>query len=283
MFRIMKLSEWRAASALPVHEKDLLIEQICGLDKIHILLNAASFILSQEMLEALNRFQARRLQGEPLQYILGSAYFMGLRFKVAPGVLIPRPDTEILVSEAVRQIRSERSSTKCRVLDLCTGSGCIGISILKEFGDPCAISMVMSDISDAALALSKENYISLLNSSYDAVFIKSDFFASLCGMRFDVIVSNPPYIKNSDLAMLDAEVRDYEPRIALAGGIDGLDAYRVIAREATTFLKEDGHLFLEVGFDQAEEVRTLFLQNFTHTEIIKDLNGFGRVVHMYNH
>ncbi|MBS5843524.1 MAG: peptide chain release factor N(5)-glutamine methyltransferase [Clostridiales bacterium] len=279
----MKLSEWRAASALPVHEKDLLIEHICGLDKIHIFLNAASFTLSEEMLEALNRFQARRLKGEPLQYILGYAYFMGSRFKVAPGVLIPRPDTEVLVSEVVRQIRSRSHAAKCRVLDLCTGSGCIGISILKKLGNPCAIRMIMSDISDVALALSKENYISLMNASYDTIFIKSDFFASLRGMRFDVIVSNPPYIRTSDLAMLDAEVRDYEPRIALAGGADGLDAYRVIAREAAAFLNEDGHLFLEVGFDQAEEVRALFLQNFTHTEIIKDLNGFGRVVHLYNH
>lgn len=277
----MKLSEWRAASALPVQEKDLLIGHVCGLDKIHIITDAASIVLPEKAREALNGLQERRLRGEPLQYLLGCAYFMGMRFTVRPGVLIPRPDTEILVSEAVAYIRRS-GAAKCRVLDLCTGSGCVGISILRELAHECAVRLTMSDLSEEALAVAKENAASLLGGSGDCIFVKSDFFASLRGMRFDAIVSNPPYIRTADIDTLKEEVRGHEPRIALDGGADGLDAYRVIARDAARFLKAHGHLFLEVGFDQAEAVSALFAPHFTHRELQKDLNGFGRVVHMYN-
>jgi len=276
----MKLSEWRASSALPVREADLLIEHVCGLDKIHIVTEAASFVLSPEMLEALDRFQFRRLLGEPLQYLLGWAYFMGRRFLVCPDVLIPRPDTEILVAEAVRCFR-EAYPAGGRILDLCTGSGCIGISILLELEKQDA-AMTMTDVSAQALAAAQKNYRRLLNKEGAAAFIKSDFFAGLRGMRFDMIVSNPPYIKDAVIDTLAPEVRDYEPRIALSGGIDGLEAYRVIARDVKSFLRENGHLLLEVGYDQADEVRRLFAPLFTHADIKKDLNGFGRVLHMYN-
>ena len=279
----MKLSDWRAACALPVQEKDLLIESVCGIDKLHIVSDGASVLLSDQMLEKLAHLQARRLRGEPLQYVLGFAYFLGRRFRVCPGVLIPRPDTEFLVAEAVAWIR-RKSKPHSRVLDLCTGSGCVGISIIKELEQDrsAGVELVMSDVSEQALAVAKENCAHLDGRCEKISFIKSDYFASLPSLPFDVIVSNPPYIKTGDLTGLECEVRDHEPRIALDGGADGLMAYRKIAAGILRFLKEDGHLFLEVGFDEAEQVKALFEPKFSRIAIVRDLNGFGRVLHLYN-
>lgn len=281
--RIMKLSDWRAACALPVWEKDLLIESVCGIDKLHIVSDGASFLLSDQQLEKLERLQERRLRGEPLQYLLGFAYFLGRRFRICPGVLIPRPDTEFLVAEAAAWIQ-RKDGPRCRVLDLCTGSGCVGISIIKELerDRSARVELVMSDVSGQALAAAKENCALLDGRCEKISFIKSDYFASLPSLPFDVIVSNPPYIKTDDLAGLACEVRDHEPRIALDGGADGLMAYRKIAAGILQFLKEDGHLFLEVGFDEAEQVKALFEPKFSQIDIVRDLNGFGRVLHLYN-
>ena len=140
----------------------------------------------------------------------------------------------------------------------------------------------MSDVSGQALAAAKENCALLDGRCEKISFIKSDYFASLPSLPFDVIVSNPPYIKTDDLAGLACEVRDHEPRIALDGGADGLMAYRKIAAGILQFLKEDGHLFLEVGFDEAEQVKALFEPKFSQIDIVRDLNGFGRVLHLYN-
>ena len=140
----------------------------------------------------------------------------------------------------------------------------------------------MSDVSEQALAVAKENCAHLDGRCEKISFIKSDYFASLPSLPFDVIVSNPPYIKTDDLAGLACEVRDHEPRIALDGGADGLMAYRKIAAGILQFLKEDGHLFLEVGFDEAEQVKALFEPKFSQIDIVRDLNGFGRVLHLYN-
>lgn len=279
--RKMKLSEWRAASALPSHETDLLIEHVCGLDRLHIMLDAPLRLLSFEEESELNTLHTRRANGEPLQYLLGYAYFMGYRFVVTPEVLIPRPDTEILVAEAVNCLRS-CGTRHPRVLDLCTGSGCVGISILKESGTFSAPQMTLSDISEGALAAAKSNAQALLGEGSQIQFRQSDFFKALGPAQFDLIVSNPPYIPGKVVDTLDPEVRKYEPRLALDGGADGLDAYREIALHAPDLLAEKGHLLLEIGYDQADTVPQLFSARFSHVKLVPDLNGIRRVVHLYN-
>jgi len=204
--------------------------------------------------------------GEPLQYITGKADFYGYEFKVTPDVLIPRFDTEVLVKTALDRL-DEGSS----VLDLCTGSGCIIISMCKEKN----IKGTGSDVSNAALKVAAENAGKL---GAHCSWIKSDMFASVAG-KYDMIVSNPPYIKTAVIGTLDKNVKDHEPMSALDGGEDGLDYYRIIARDAKEHLKEGGDLLVEIGYDQGEEVSALFAENgYADIEIIKDLSGLDRVV-----
>ncbi|MBQ0099860.1 MAG: peptide chain release factor N(5)-glutamine methyltransferase, partial [Firmicutes bacterium] len=180
-------------------------------------------------------------------------------------VLIPRPETEILILEAKKYI-----TTNSKVLDLCTGSGALAIAISKE----CNIKVKASDISYEAITLAKEN--ALMNNA-EVDFIESDLFSNLKEEKFDVIVSNPPYIKSDDIDNLQKEVKDFEPRVALDGGVDGLDFYRKIANEAKKHLNKDGVLLLECGISQAEEIKTMF-DGYSKIEIIKDLEKIDRVV-----
>lgn len=207
---------------------------------------------------------ARRLNGEPLQYILGNTEFYGYIINTDKRVLIPRMDTEILVEQALKNIKKDSL-----VLDLCTGSGCIAIAVKGESN--AKVSAI--DISQDALNLAKEN--AELNK-VDIEFIESDMFTALQDRKFDVIISNPPYIKKKDIETLDREVKDFEPVLALEGGEDGLDYYRKISAECEKYLNENGKLFMEVGIDQAKDVEKLF--DGKDVEIIKDLNGIERVV-----
>ena len=281
----MKLSEWRAAAKLPPHETDQIIERVFGLDRLHIITDSAATELSEETVCLLRKMCDRRASGEPLQYILQYAYFMGLKFAVNPHVLIPRPDTEILVSESVKCIQECRQTGYAprSVLDLCTGSGCVGISILSELLPSADFDLTMSDLSRNALSVAKQNFDALVSKQWarSAEFLLSDYFAAFAGRKFDIIVSNPPYIRAEEIQRLDAEVYAYEPHMALDGGKDGLCAYRMIAGQAPCHLNTGGHILLEVGYDQAEEVAALFSKHFQHTEIIQDLNGWGRVVHAF--
>ena len=205
----------------------------------------------------------------PLQHITGEQEFMGYRFKVTKDVLVPRMDTELLVEEAAK-----RAILGARILDLCTGSGIIGISLKKIcFG----AEVTMTDVSDAALEVAKENAEA---NKAEVRIIKSDMFEGLDpGEKFSMIVSNPPYIAASEIAELDPEVKDHDPLIALDGGKDGLDFYRIIAKEAPEHLLPDGHLLLEIGYDQGESVPALLAEaGFRDIEVIKDLAGNDRVV-----
>lgn len=204
-----------------------------------------------------------RIAGKPLQYILSETEFFGYPIKLNQNVLIPRFETELLCDYAMKEIRKES-----KVLDLCTGSGCIAVAIAKEKG----AQVTASDISPEAIEVAKEN--ARING-VSVEFVESNLFAKVTGV-FDVIVSNPPYIRSGDIAGLERIVRDFEPRLALDGGADGLDFYRAIARDFEKFLAPKGYLFLEVGYDQAKEVAALFGKR--DIKIIKDYSGIERIV-----
>lgn len=209
----------------------------------------------------------KRSEHIPLQYITGEQEFMGLKFHVNSNVLIPRQDTETLVEEALKHIRPGMS-----VLDMCTGSGCVLISILKKtYG----VTGVGTDISKQALNVAKEN--ARINE-VSAVFERSDLFDNVMD-TFDVIVSNPPYIRSGEIPALMPEVAEFEPTIALDGKEDGLFFYRKIISKSREYLKPEGMLLFEIGYDQGQQVSEMMrFAGFTEVQVIKDLAGHDRVV-----
>ncbi len=210
-----------------------------------------------------------RCRRVPLAYLLGQTEFMGLPFAVRPGVLIPRQDTETLVEWVLEETDGEGKN----LLDLCCGSGCIGLSLAKLGG----FEAVLCDLSDTAVEVSRENAARL---GCRARIYQGDLFAALpVGLRFDVIVSNPPYIQSAVIEGLMPEVRDYEPRMALDGAEDGLLFYRRIAAQAGAWLVPGGRLYLEIGYDQGESVPFLLREaGFLQVEVRRDLAGQTRVV-----
>jgi len=223
----------------------------------------------------------KRCQRRPIQYILGNQEFMGLTFHVNRHVLIPRQDTEILVEQVLKeQVVPGRSEQK-KVLDLCTGSGCIAISLMEKGGFE---DVVATDLSKEALLVAEENARRLLPKSYEdgkgLVFCQGDLFQALQpGLIFDILVSNPPYIPTQIIKGLQPEVRDHEPVMALDGLEDGLEFYRRIAREAGKWLKPGACVYLEIGYDQGEAVSQLLKeQGYQKIEVIKDLSGLDRIV-----
>ena len=215
--------------------------------------------------------------GKPIQYITNNQEFMKLDFYVDENVLIPQPDTEILVEE-VLNICSNKDY-KYNILDLCTGSGAIGISLAKYIEN---LDITMTDISDEALKIAKNNAIK--NDVFNkCLFIKSDMFEKIED-KFDIIVSNPPYIKTDVIKNLDMEVQN-EPRLALDGGEDGLEFYRIIARDAWNHLNNNGFLAIEIGYDQKDEVIKLLEDTGMYGEIYskKDLSGKDRIIICHFH
>ena len=214
-----------------------------------------------------------RLNERPIAYIIGNREFMGLDFFVQEGVLIPRPDTETLVEEIINICNNR---TGLNILDIGTGSGAITISLAKYLDKSHVIS---ADISDIALEIASKNAIS--NNVDERIdFIKSDVFSNVPKEeKFDLIVSNPPYIRKADIDGLDRQVKDFEPYNALEGGEDGLDFYRKITKESKAFLKNKGILAYEVGHDQAQDVSQIMQENGFEGIYTKcDLQGFERVV-----
>ena len=213
----------------------------------------------------LKEIIAKRLTGRPLWYIIGDTEFYGCKIKVDERALIPRPETEQLAEIAVKSVEDGD-----KVLDMCTGSGCLAVSIAKN----CAgkrVAVTAADLSDAAIMLAQEN--AKLNG-VNVNFVQSDMFKQVRG-RFNLIVCNPPYIKSGDIPALQKEVREYEPSIALDGGADGLDFYRRLASSVRSYLARDGVLLLECGEGQAEEILKLF-EKRDYAMVIKDLSGTER-------
>ncbi len=227
----------------------------------------------KKFLEAAERLRAH----EPLQYVLGEAPFYGRTFRVDSRVLIPRFDTEILIEEALRKIdeRLAQGTEKLRVLDLCTGSGCIAVTLLEE--RPC-ITADASDLSPDALDLARSNEAFVTGHEGRVRWIHSDLFEKITE-RYDLIVTNPPYVSEPVIATLDPEVREHEPQLALSGGRDGLDVIRRIAGEAGAHLREQGVLLMEIGDEQGPDVLRIFEEKgYKDLKILKDLAGRDRVL-----
>ncbi|HLW71402.1 MAG TPA: peptide chain release factor N(5)-glutamine methyltransferase [Candidatus Binataceae bacterium] len=222
-------------------------------------------------------FVARRATREPLAYITGRKEFFSLEFEVNPAVLIPRPETETLVAAALETLRRGKTRAVMRVLELGIGSGAIAIALAVN--EP-RVEIVATDISRAALAVAARNAVR--HGVADRIrFEPSDLWPAIGDMaaRFDLVVSNPPYIVRSELAALAPEIAEYEPLIALDGGADGLDFYRRIAAELHSYLSSDGQLLVEVGADQAAAIISIFEdRSATALSTIKDLAGHQRVV-----
>lgn len=249
----------------------LLLEYVCS--TTHNDLYARSEMeLKPFMEEAYERYIMLRSEHVPLQHITGEQEFMGLSFKVNKDVLVPRQDTEILVEEAM--IATEDGD---RVLDMCTGSGCIILSLMKYKNN---IKGVGADISPEALLVAKDNAERLKDEINGSIsFIQTDLFENI-NDRFDVILSNPPYIRSGEIPLLQNEVREHDPVLALDGGDDGLVFYRRIIGEAHNYLEDEGRLIMEIGFDQAAEVMELLEEaGYGDIRVIKDLSGLDRVVY----
>jgi release factor glutamine methyltransferase len=254
-----------------MNEAELLFSQVLNCDRISLYLNSKE-TLDKEKSLFISSVLKRRTQGEPIQYILGKTEFMGLEFKLTPDVLIPRPETEILVDVASEYIR-KRAPQGAGILDLGTGSGCIAVSLARLFP---GARITASDISSLSLEVARDN--AKLNG-VAIEFIRSDLFDSLRINSFDFIVSNPPYIAKADIAKLQPEVRR-EPIIALDGGKDGLDFYKRIIKESCDYLKEGGFLIMEIGFNQGKDVENISqnLGGYEIIKVIKDYNNIDRVV-----
>lgn len=211
------------------------------------------------------------LKKEPLQKIFKQAYFYGRKFYVNSNVLTPRSDTENLCEEVLKRYRN--SERPLKILDLCCGSGAIIITLCKEL-DNKINSYYASDISFRALRVAKKN---AKTCKADINFIKSDMFKKI-NEKFDVIVSNPPYIKTKDINLLDDEVKNFDPKISLDGGADGLDFYKIIAENADKYLNENGMVFLEFGINQAKDLIKLFEKDYKDVKIVKDFNNIDRIL-----
>lgn len=244
---------------------DWIMVEVTG--KSRSMLQFIEQFLSEEMSKIMEAVQ-KRLNHIPLGYIFGKSYFYGREFKVDENVLIPRQDTEILIEKICDDIKSRNE--KFSVLDIGTGSGAIAITIQKETDS----KVLAVDVSEKALKIAKQNAKTL---EADVDFVKSDLFENIEG-KFDFIVSNPPYIETSVIETLDAEVKFNEPILALDGGDDGLDFYRKIIKEAPNYLNKGGKLYFEIGYNQAEALKTLMKDNFRNILVYKDYGNNDRVV-----
>jgi len=280
--------------ANPRLSAEWLMSEATGLSRIELYVNYEK-PLSMDERDVLRGYVARRAAGEPLQLISGTAPFRYLTLKVAPGVLIPRPETEVLVSEALAELHLPRIADhvqvgeegeeiisaqlpSLRVLDVCTGSGCIACAIASEYP---AAKVLALDIADEALRLAKEN-VEILELEDRVEVRKSNLLQSLSEEEqgsFDLLISNPPYIPTAVLQGLDREVTDFEPRLALDGGEDGLDLVRILIKESLNVLKPNGVLALELFEGHLDEAALLVNEaGFMEVRIVRDLANRPRVL-----
>lgn len=261
----------RAMASIENHmfETHLIVRSVLKMSPMDLVLSHTKEVEADKV-ETVRAAALRRINGEPLQYILGTEEFMGIEFEVAKDVLIPRADTETLVETVLKHLNKNGAT----LLDIGCGSGCVGLSIAYLNSRVCLRGV---DISDSALKLSKRN-AKKLGLSERAEFVKADILSDSLPGKYDVIVSNPPYIRTDVIPTLMREVQFYEPHLALDGGGDGLKFYRAITEKAPRLLNEKGLLAFEIGFDQGEEVCELMKKSFDNVKVIKDLAGNDRVV-----
>lgn len=258
----------------PELDARILVGATLGLELTTLVTRSAA-TLTRDDATRLAAFADRRLAGEPIARIVGEKEFWGLRFKLSPDTLVPRPETETVVAAALDFARTMSPNKSPRIADIGTGSGAILLALLSELSHANGIG---TDIARAALVTAKQN-AEALGVSDRAEFVLSDFFAGVSG-RFDIIVSNPPYVRTADIASLSKEVRDHDPHRALDGGVDGLAAYRALCAQSPDHLEPGGALIVEVGRDQADDVARLM--QAAGLGVMKpfrcDLAGIPRVV-----
>lgn len=258
-------------------DAEVLLSHISGKDRVWLITHNKDVLDSRRsrLFEDAIRRRSRR---EPLQYITGKQEFWGLDFFVTPDVLIPRPETELLVEAAVKIAKD--AGHAATIVDLCTGSGCIAVSVAKELGDA---RIFATDTSARALAIARKN-AQKHGVSGRIRFLEGDLYGPLAELdllgRVDVISANPPYIRSGDLPMLQAEVKDYEPEAALIAGPEGTEIQKIIIDKATAFLKKQGSLIMEMGMGQAEALTGMVAADtaYDKPEIRKDLAGIDRVI-----
>lgn len=249
----------------------LLLEAVCGTDRNDLLVHGEQPVAPEAEEKYLNWIR-QRAEHIPLQQLTGEQGFMGLTFNVNEHVLIPRQDTEILVEEVLKELHDGM-----RVLDMCTGSGCILLSLLHYSNDCEGLGV---DLSAEALEVAGRNVLKVLTpeKAEHAHFLQSDLFEKVEG-KFEIIVSNPPYIVSAEVEKLMPEVRDHEPRMALDGTEDGLYFYRRIIEEAGKYLVSSGMLFFEIGYDQGQAVSELMrTEGYCDVQVVQDYAGLDRVV-----
>ena len=251
-------------------DSEILLSSTLKLDRSQLILNLDKKIANQKKKDFFN-FIKRRMNNEPIAYITGYKEFWKSSFKVDKNVLIPRPDTETIIEQVLKELDNYSSKN---ILDIGTGSGCILISILNERKKCFGVGI---DISKKAVKLAKynakiqhiDNRIKFLNSNID------NFYRD----KYDIIISNPPYIKNYEINGLDKDIKNYEPRVALDGGVDGFDKIKLIIKKSSVLIKKKGKLFLELGINQTREtLKTLNLNGFYKNKIVKDFAGKNRCI-----
>ena len=257
--------------AEPRREANSLLAFALGKDKTFLIAHS-EYELSETEAESFQEILKRRANREPLQYLRGTQEFFGLDFIVTPDVLIPRPETELIVEAAIEILKTKENPRFC---EIGTGSGCISVSILHEIKNASAIG---ADISEKALKITKLNADKNLVSERLEI-IQSDVFNNFDDEKFDLIVSNPPYISIEDFQSLQLEVKNFEPQNALTDSKDGLSIIEKIVLDAPKFLKPDCYLLIEIGFDQSNKVKKMFdLQIWNSVDFLRDLQGIRRTV-----
>jgi len=273
LYRIILDDLKKADIESPDSEARILLCESLDMTSTELLLNTEKEMKNEDEFKALEMCK-RRIEGEPLQYIIGNWDFYGRTFKVGQGVLIPRPETELLCSEAVEKLKNKKNAV---VYDLCSGSGCIGITLKNECPD---IKLYMIEKSDDAFTYLSYNIKNLCGYNESVHIIKGDVL-DIDSFRYlpsaDIIVSNPPYIKSQEVPVLQKEVT-FEPEMALDGGSDGLIFYRYIINFWSEKLKSDGEILFEIGEDQGNDVSSLFKKKNFDTCVIKDYNNHDRIV-----
>ena len=263
-----------AAIANDVLDAQTLLAEALGKDRTYLIVNFNEQ-LSEDLLAKFQRLIARRASGEPLQYITGHQEFFGLEFDVTPDVLIPRPETEILVEETIRLASQQKVSVPV-ILDIGTGSGCIAVALARELEDA---EITAIDISEAALNVARRN--AAKHNLADRIrFVHSDLLSAFPETQFaDFILSNPPYVAQSELPSLQREVRDWEPHSALTDYDDGLSFYRRLLNDSPSRLKPDGYLLCELGYNQSEAVVAMAdSQIWESPRLLDDLQGIPRTL-----
>jgi len=270
-------SELRASGV--EHERrtaGVLLAHVIGVDRTHLLTRSDDQV-GESHYETYLRLIERRAVGEPLQYITGHQEFYGLDFIVTPDVLIPRPETEFLIERVMKLVKERRDSPL--IVDVGTGSGCIAVAVAVQL--PRA-RLIATDASPAALSVARSN--AERHGVRDRIeFLEGDLFAPLAELRLegavDVLASNPPYVNEETFELLQREVRDWEPREALFGGVDGLDFYRRLIAESPHYLKPGGYVVLEIGFSQVDSISEMVKGNALElVDITPDLQGIPRTL-----